>query len=226
MKPRKKLVVLLILCMGIWYVYPISPQTSLRPKLNTPPTCSITAVSITRLVFSYQLVYPPMGKDTSYNVHSTISQIEGGLALVTGNIPDLFPIIRRWYPNFLRSDSPDILAPNPYPYHKSNSASANSAYSSRLQKTIVPPMGSTRVLNKEEGEDSFGMETYGWRGDMVTTGEVLVKGGAARSLTESEEAIIDGELGKAGGIVKTTHFVVQEDTGPRPSREDNRWSNV
>jgi hypothetical protein len=65
------------------------------------------------------------------------------------------------------------------------------------------------MVNKEEGEEAFGMETYGWRGDMVTTGEVQVKGGAARR-----------------GIVKTTHFIVQEDTGPRPSREDHRWSNV
>ena len=87
-------------------------------------------------------------------------------------------------------------------------------------------MGSTRVLSKEEGDETFGMDTYMWRGDMVTTGEVQVKGGVTRSLTGSEEAIIDEELGKAGGIVKTTHFVVQEDTGPRPSREDNRWSNV
>jgi hypothetical protein len=29
-------------------------------------------------------------------------------------------------------------------------------------------MGSSRMVNKEEGEDAFGMETYGWRGDMVT----------------------------------------------------------
>jgi hypothetical protein len=85
-------------------------------------------------------------------------------------------------------------------------------------------MGGSRNRG-EEAEEVFGMETYGWRGDLVTTGEVQVKGGAARSLTESEEAIIEGELGKTGGIVKTTHFVVQEDTGPRPS-EEHRWSNI
>jgi len=57
-------------------------------------------------------------------------------------------------------------------------------------------------------------------------GEGQVRGSAAGSLMESEEAIVDQGLAKAGCIVKTTHFIVQEGIGPRPSREDHRWSNV
>jgi len=77
-------------------------------------------------------------------------------------------MIRRWYPNFLCSDSPDVLAPNHYPYNKSNSGGSN--YSNRLQKAFSPPMGVSR--NRVEAEEVFGMKTYGWRGDLVTTGEV------------------------------------------------------
>jgi hypothetical protein len=32
-------------------------------------------------------------------------------------------------------------------------------------------------------------------------------------LTGSQEAIIEGKLGKTGGIMKTIYFVVQKDTG-------------
>lgn len=84
----------------------------------------------------------------------------------------------------------------------------------------------SRIAEEGEDEGAFSMETYGWRGDMVTTGEVEVKGGA-RSLTSSEEAVMEEKLGKGVGIVKTTHFVVQEDiTGPRPSLEQRRWSSI
>lgn len=62
---------------------------------------------------------------------------------------------------------------------------------------------------------------------MVAGREVEVKGGT-RSLSGSEEAIIEKGLGQAGGIVKTMHFVVQENnTGPpRLSLEQRRWSNI
>ena len=84
----------------------------------------------------------------------------------------------------------------------------------------------SRIAEEVEDEGAFEMETYGWRGDMVMTGEVEVKGGA-RSLTSSEEAVMEEGLGKSGGIVKTTHFVVQEDSnGPRPSLEQRRWSII
>jgi len=167
----------------------------------------------------------------SFNINTTMTQWETGFALITGNIPDLFPLLRRFFPKFLRADS-DELQPNPYPYPATSSGSGSgpgsgTGYSSRIRKMFASS-GSNNTSPDDTTDDSYGMETFKWRGDEITVGDVQVQGRASHSsLTESQEAIIDEEAGKGGGIVKTTHFVIQE-AHTRPSGEirEKRWSNI
>jgi len=95
-------------------------------------------------------------------------------------------------------------------------------------KKVLGPLTSTigsRKIPKIGGErddEGYDMNTFNWRGDELQTGEITVKGGASNSsLHGSEEAII--EEAKNAGIVKTTHFVVQE---TESRLEEKRWSNV
>jgi hypothetical protein len=182
---------------------------------------SVTAASVTRLQLQWA-VFHPKNPDANYSVSCTISQIETGLALVTGCVPDLFPMLRRCCPNFLRDDT-DILEPNPYPV----GSGSGSSYSHRMKKVLgplTPTIGSRKISNVggERDDEGYDMNTFNWRGDELQTGEITVKGGASNnSLHGSAEAII--EEAKNVGIVKTTHFVVQE-TESRP--EEKRWSNI
>jgi len=163
--------------------------------------------------------------DGGFNLNSTMTQWETGFALITGNVPDLFPLLRRFFPKFLRQDS-DELQPNPYPYPSTESGSGSN-YSSRLRK-MFGSSGSKTTTTDDTTDDSYGMETFKWRGDEVTVGDVQVQGRASHgSLTESQEAIIDEEAAKTGGIVKTTHFVIQEaHTRPSGETREKRWSNI
>jgi hypothetical protein len=95
-----------------------------------------------------------------------------------------------------------------------------------MKKVLVPlaPVGSRKISNieGERDDEGYDMNTFNWRGDELHTGEIRVKGGASNSsLDGSEEAIIEGA--KNAGIVKTTHFVVQE---TESSKEEKRWSNI
>lgn len=78
----------------------------------------------------------------------------------------------------------------------------------------------------EEASVAYGMETFNWRGDNVRGAEVEVKGGAdAITFSSSQEANIEEVLGNSNCIVKTTHFVVEEQDAVSIS-EEKKWSNV
>ncbi|KAH9215792.1 hypothetical protein DL95DRAFT_499750 [Leptodontidium sp. 2 PMI_412] len=201
--PKKKFVVLLVLCMGI----------------------AVTAVGITRLWIIFRTYHPKKGQDWSYSVKSTIAHIETGLALVTGCIPDLFPLFRRFFPNFLRSESPN-LAPNPYPC-KSDSGSS---VSRRIRNVLTASRERGRVAFDEERSVAFGLEMVGWRGERgrLADGDrdVHVRGaavGSMGSLTRSQD-VVEEETGDGkGGILKTTRSVVRDGES---SGEQSQWSVV
>ncbi|KAG4439273.1 hypothetical protein IFR05_005258 [Cadophora sp. M221] len=199
--PKKKFVVLLVLCMGV----------------------AVTAVGITRLWIIFRTYHPKKGQDWSYSVKSTIAHIETGLALVTGCIPDLFPLLRRFFPNFLRSESPN-LAPNPYPC-KSDSGSSVSRRV-RLRNVLTASKERGRVAFDEERSVAFGLEMVGLRGDgRVSDGDVHVRGtavGSEGSLMRSQE-VVAHEAGDGKGDISTTRFVVR---GGESSTEQSRWSVV
>ncbi|PVH78614.1 hypothetical protein DL98DRAFT_634327 [Cadophora sp. DSE1049] len=197
---KKKFVVLLVLCMGV----------------------AVTAVGITRLWIIFRNYHPKKGQDWSYSVKSTIAHIETGLALVTGCIPDLFPLLRRFFPNFLRSEP--HLAPNPYPF-KSESGSS---VSRRIRNVLTSSRSRHRTAFDEERSITFGLETFGWRGDELRSADVDVRvrgAGAASqgSLTRSEETAVEETGDVNGGILKTTRFVVRSGAN---SVEQSQWSVV
>ncbi|KUJ20171.1 uncharacterized protein LY89DRAFT_780008 [Mollisia scopiformis] len=210
--PKKKVVVLIVLCMGL----------------------SVTAVGAARFQILYSGYQPNPNKDINFSIRSTISQIETDLALVTGCIPDLFPLVRRCFPNFLRSE-PRVLPPNPYPYDSgSNSGLRNStvsdsrrsSYSRRVKKILTPNTSKNMESIDEEMDIGHGMETFNWRGDNVRGAEVEVKGGAdVEVFTVSEGADIDDVMGgNVNAIVKTTQFTVEEQDAD--SVYEHKWSNV
>src|ERR1700742_4914011 len=110
-------------CVSITLTFSISPSSI--ADFNSEH--SVTAASVTRLQFQWA-VFHATDPDANYSVRCSISQIETGLALVTGCVPDLFPMLRRCCPNFLRDDT-DILEPNPYPV----GSGSGSSYSHRMK---------------------------------------------------------------------------------------------
>ncbi|KAK0099950.1 hypothetical protein ONS95_013228 [Cadophora gregata] len=198
--PKKKSVVLLVLCMGV----------------------AVTAVGITRLWILFRNYHPRKGQDWSYSVKSTIANIETGLALVTGCIPDLFPLLRLFFPNFLRSEP--HLAPNPYPV-KSESGSS---VSRRMRNVLTSSRSRHRTAFDEERSITFGLETFGWRSDELRMADVdgSFDGGGTSSqgsLTRSEETAVEEVNNANDGILKTTMYVVRS---RQNSDEQSRWSVV
>lgn len=229
--PKKKTVVLLVLCMGLGYVR--THVRSSNARADILPLISVTAVGAARFEILYSGYNPKIGQDINFSVRSTISMIETDLALVTGCIPDLFPLIRRCFPNFLRSE-PHALEPNPYPYitnsgsglRSSTISESRSSYSQRVRKILSPNTSQNMTSIDEEMDIAYGMETFNWRGDNVRGPEVEVKGGAdVEPLPGNQEADI-GEVmdGNVMGIVKTTQFTVEE--GDANSEYEKKWSNV
>ncbi|KAL2068233.1 hypothetical protein VTL71DRAFT_16331 [Oculimacula yallundae] len=197
--PKKKFLVLLVLCMGV----------------------TVTAVGITRFWVLFRIYHPPPGQDWSYSVFSSIAHIETGLALVTGCIPDLFPLLRRFFPNFLRSESPH-LAMNPYPCRPASGSSG----SRRIRNTFPSSTPRQKTGFDQARSTVSGLETFGWRGDEVRLADMQVKVGAtssAGSLTGSQKVPFEQEVIYTGGILKTTRFNIRE--GERFA-EDGRWSVV
>ncbi len=122
--------------------------------------------------------------------------MEIGLALVTGCIPDLFPVIRHWFPNLLHYDSS-------YPYVTGSSKH-------RTRKAFTSLASKNNLSHHNRDSDDINLDDCIWRNDIVTTGEVHVKGGASASSVHGSEEILTEVEDKSQGIVKTTPFIVRE----------------
>lgn len=119
------------------YVRP-HPNAELQ-KTNTP---SVTAVSIARIVI-YHWRFSPNNHDRSYGVGYTISSIEANLAVVTGSIPALKPLVTRFVPRFFSSEKEYSNQPSGYPRgHRSGPKSDDD----------------------QHALDTFGAQVGGWKG--------------------------------------------------------------
>lgn len=228
--PKKKFVVLIVLCMGLRYFSKLRTQMY---NVLYADFYSVTAVGAARFEILYSGYHARKGEDLNFSVRSTISQIETDLALVTGCIPDLFPLVRRCFPGFLRSE-PRILPPNPYPYisesglgsglRSSTISESRSSYSRRVRKILTPNTSRNMSSIDEEMDIAHAMETFIWRGDNVRGAEVEVKGNADIEVSSSQAGIIEEALDSGKSIVKTTQFTVEEQDAD--SLYEKKWSNV
>ncbi|KFY38587.1 hypothetical protein V495_06476 [Pseudogymnoascus sp. VKM F-4514 (FW-929)] len=102
----------------------------------------VTAVSIARIVI-YKWRFSPDNHDQSYGVGYTISSIEANLAIVTGCIPALKPLVTRLVPRFFSSDKDYSDRPTGYPRgHRSGPKSDKD----------------------QHALDTFGAHVGGWKG--------------------------------------------------------------
>ncbi|KAM3086177.1 hypothetical protein ACMFMG_000315 [Clarireedia jacksonii] len=187
MEPRKKIAVLLILCMGI----------------------GVTAVGVTRLVFTYY-AFHPTGADPSYNVNSTISQIETGLALVTGCIPDLLPLVRLIFPRLLHcTDGHQPTAKPSYP-----TTIGSKTVNRRHQSDI------------DEGEE-IGLRSLKLRPDRLVQSSTVVKGAASvESLTREQTGVGRDDKSESQVVIVTTHFSLRDTEHHSTPEAKKSWSNV
>ncbi|OBT47071.1 hypothetical protein VE00_03115 [Pseudogymnoascus sp. WSF 3629] len=104
----------------------------------------VTAVSITRIVI-YNWRFSPHNHDQTYGVGYTISSIEANLAVITGSIPALKPLVTRFVPRFFSSDKDYSDRPSGYPRgHRSKSGPKSDKDHHAL--------------------DTFGAQVGGWKG--------------------------------------------------------------
>ncbi|KAF7919840.1 hypothetical protein EAE99_008385 [Botrytis elliptica] len=191
MNPRKKAAAITILCMGL----------------------GVTAIGICRLVFTYRAFYPNV-PDPGLNVNSTISQIETGLALVIGCIPDLLPLFRLLIPGFLNFATRQSTHPARYPYL--------SAFGSKKK-----PEDRSDILKNTMYEE-HGLDILKLRpNNGLIQRETQVRGAASTdSLTGSQIEMFDKTMDDktdSKTIIKTTHFSMKESDLNDPR---NTWSNV
>lgn len=173
--------------------------------------CRVTAVGITRLVFTYY-AFHPTSPDSSYNVNSTISQIETGLALVTGCIPDLLPLIRIIFPRLLNFMDGHRPTTNPYPYPTTiGSKSINRRHQSKM----------------DEGEE-FGLGGLKLRPDRLVQSSTMVRGAASvESLTrEQTDGVERDDKSESQVVIVTTHFSVRDTEQHSTPHAKKSWSNV
>ncbi|ESZ92753.1 hypothetical protein SBOR_6865 [Sclerotinia borealis F-4128] len=193
--PRKKVVTILILCMGL----------------------GVTAVGICRLQFTWR-VFHPIVPDPGLNVRSTISQIETGLALVTGCIPDLLPLLRLLMPGFFNFATRKSTHPAQYPY--STTFGSKKIYQGQSAED-------NNILNDTVYED-HGLDELKLRpNNGLVQRETHVRGAASTdSLTSSQIEMFDKNIddkSESRTIIKTIHFSVKESDLTNPKKT---WSNV
>ncbi|KAK6612799.1 putative CFEM domain-containing protein [Botrytis cinerea] len=191
MNSQKKAAAIFILCMGL----------------------GVTAIGICRLVFTYRAFYPNV-PDPGLNVDSTISQIETGLALVIGCVPDLLPLIRLLVPGFFNFATRQSTHPARYPY--------SSTLDSKRK-----PQGQSDILNNTTYQE-HGLDVLKLRpNNGLVQRETHVRGAASTdSLTGSQIEMFDKNIDDKSDsktIIKTTHFSVKESDLNDPSKT---WSNV
>ncbi|PQE20454.1 cfem domain-containing protein [Rutstroemia sp. NJR-2017a WRK4] len=189
MEPRKKIAVLVILCMGI----------------------GVTAVGVTRLVFTYY-AFHPTSPDSSYNVNSTISQIETGLALVTGCVPDLLPLVRFIFPRLLHFT--DGHQPTTKP----------SAYPTTIGSKTV----NRRNKSDLDEDEEIGLRSLKLRPDRLVQSSTMVRGAASvESLTrEQSDGVERDDKSESQIVIVTTHFSVRDTEQHGTPDAKKSWSNV
>lgn len=120
----------------------VSPLLDFILEKNSTNPPSVTAVSIARIVI-YKWRFSPDNHDQSYGVGYTISSIEANLAIVTGCIPALKPLVTRLVPRFFSSDKDYSDRPTGYPRgHRSGPKSDKD----------------------QHALDTFGAHVGGWKG--------------------------------------------------------------
>ncbi|KFY95694.1 hypothetical protein V498_03205 [Pseudogymnoascus sp. VKM F-4517 (FW-2822)] len=107
----------------------------------------VTAVSIARIVI-YNWRFSPDNHDQSYGVGYTISSIEANLAIVTGSIPALKPLVTRFVPRFFSSEKEYSDRPSGYPRSGYPRGHRSGGKSDRDHHAL----------------DTFGAQVGGWKG--------------------------------------------------------------
>jgi hypothetical protein len=174
--------------------------------------CRVTAVGVTRLVFTYY-AFHPTGPDSSYNVNSTISQIETGLALVTGCVPDLLPLVRVIFPRILHFT--DGHQPTTKP----------SAYPTTIGSKTVNRRRESEI--DDDGEE-IGLRSLKLRPDRLMQRSTMVRGAASvESLTrEQTDGVERDDKSESQIVIVTTHFSVRDTEQHSTPDPRKSWSNV
>ncbi|TGO82286.1 hypothetical protein BPOR_0872g00070 [Botrytis porri] len=191
LNPRKKAAAIFILCMGL----------------------GVTAIGICRLVFTYRAFYPDV-PDPGLNVNSTISQMETGLALVIGCVPDLLPLFRLLIPRFFNFATRQSTHPARYSYPSTFGFKRKPESQSDILKNTIYEEHGLDVLKLRPNNGLVERETQ-------------VRGVASTdSLTGSQIEMFDKTMDdktESKTIIKTTHFSMKESDLNDPR---NTWSNV
>lgn len=152
------------------------------------------------------------------NVNSTISQIETGLALVTGCVPEILPLMRFLMPSFFNLATRKSTNPAQYLYPPTIGSKKNSRGQSANDDNIL----------KDTVYEEYGLEDLKLRpNNGLVQRETHVRGAASTdSLTGSQIEVFGRnpeEKSESTTITKTTHFSVRESDSTDPKRT---WSNV
>ncbi|KAL5352101.1 hypothetical protein ACLOAV_002046 [Pseudogymnoascus australis] len=107
----------------------------------------VTAISIARIVI-YNWRFSSDNHDQSYGVGYTISSIEANLAIVTGSIPALKPLVTRFVPRFFSSEKEYSDRPSGYPRSGYPRGHRSGGKSDRDHHAL----------------DTFGAQVGGWKG--------------------------------------------------------------
>jgi hypothetical protein len=174
-------------------------------------------VSIVRLPL-LKAIFDPNNKEPLYTVGQTLAAIETGLAMCTACAPDLYPLLSRMFPKVFSTQS----GPSQSAYAKNNARPTRKGY---MVSSSSHAQGGSRLDGSRIGAaDAYAMDDLNWNNERYPKGPtVTVKGGTSDSggsRSGSQEAIVSTGLEGKNRIIKTTHFVVEDE------EDSKRWSNV
>lgn len=160
---------------------------------------SVTVISCVRLVLLitwFDQYYKGQGsQDIYYSLGWLASPIESNLAIVSASVPALWPLLRRFFPNFFSSLG-DSYKPSAYA-SRSNRATG-------FRSNLHRPMGASRI--DDDMDDGFAMKT------MHANAQADCR---ATTPTGSQDGIIDYK----SGIMRTTNVEVGYESNSKSERD-------
>lgn len=156
----------------------------------------ISCVRLILLVNWFNQFYKGLGgKDLYYSVGWAISPIESNLAIIAASMPALWPLFRRWFPNFFSALSTSYPA-------ASHPTTGNRVTAFRSQ--LSRPQGATQI--DDDANDAFMMKSMHTK---------VHADGRPTTPMGSQDGIMDYK----NGIMRTTNVEVEYETSSKGERE-------
>ena len=156
--------------------------------------CSVTVVSVLRLVWIIEISLFPLTPDFTYDIRFVYSSAETNLAIVTACAPAMRPLLKTWFPKIFSSLSGDTSG-RPYGSKYGKSGGTQDALKSQTAK---------QSSKHSYGNNSFAMK------DM--------KGAKRTEIREASPTASEEQIMTYNGIVRTTEIDVEYgDAGEKPA---------